>query len=51
MTDADRDDAGFEAVDVSPAGGSDEFISEWDDERDPSEFVASATITGRKPEG
>ena len=43
------DDAGFEAVDVSPKDDSDRFIREWDDERDLSEFLVSASITGRKP--
>lgn len=43
------DDAGFEAVDVSPKDDSDRFIREWDDERDLSEFLVSASITGRRP--
>ena len=42
-------DAGFEAIDVSPKDDSDRFIREWDDERDLSEFLVSASITGRKP--
>jgi SAM-dependent methyltransferase len=44
------DDAGFVDVDVSPKDDSDRFIREWDEERDLSEFVVSAEITGRKPE-
>ena len=42
-------DAGFVDVDVSPKEDSDRFIREWDDERDLSEFLVSASITGRKP--
>jgi SAM-dependent methyltransferase len=45
------DDAGFEDVAIEPKDGSEAFIREWDDEHDPSEFVLSADITGRKPEG
>jgi SAM-dependent methyltransferase len=44
-------DAGFEAVDIAPKEESAEFISEWDDDRDLSEYVCSATIEGRKPGG
>jgi SAM-dependent methyltransferase len=43
------DEAGFEGVDIEPKDDSDRFIREWDDERDLSEFVVSASITGRKP--
>ncbi len=43
-------DAGFERIDISPKDDSDRFISEWDDEYDVSEFLVSASITGRKPE-
>jgi arsenite methyltransferase len=43
-------EAGFEQVDVSPKEDSDRFISEWDDELDVSDFLVSASITGRKPE-
>lgn len=42
-------DAGFVDVAVEPKDGSQEFISEWDDEYDPSEFVQSARIEGRTP--
>ncbi|MCL7418353.1 MAG: arsenite methyltransferase [Halalkalicoccus sp.] len=41
--------AGFEDVDIEPKDDSDEFIREWSDERDPSEYVVSATIEARKP--
>jgi len=43
-------DAGFEGVAIDPTDDSDRFIREWDDRRDPSEFLVSATITGRKSE-
>jgi SAM-dependent methyltransferase len=45
------DAAGFEGITVDPDEDSDRFIREWDDERDASEFVVSAAITARKPEG
>jgi SAM-dependent methyltransferase len=41
--------AGFERVGVDPVDGGDRVVSEWDAERDPSEFLVSARITGRKP--
>jgi SAM-dependent methyltransferase len=41
--------AGFEQVEIEPKDGSDRFIRDWDEERDPSEFLVSANITGRKP--
>lgn len=44
------DDAGFESVRISPKDDSDEFIRDWDDDYDVSEFLVSATITARKPE-
>lgn len=43
------EDAGFVDVQVEPEADSAEFISEWDDERDLSEYVVSATIEARKP--
>ena len=43
-------DAGFEAVEITPKDDSDRFIREWDDDRDVSEFLVSASITARKPE-
>jgi arsenite methyltransferase len=42
-------DAGFVDVEVAPKDDSAEFISEWDEERDLSEYVVSATIEGQKP--
>ncbi|WP_114578438.1 arsenite methyltransferase [Saliphagus sp. LR7] len=43
-------DTGFESVDISPKDDSDEFIRDWDDDYDVSEFLVSATITARKLE-
>jgi SAM-dependent methyltransferase len=43
-------DAGFTDVAIEPKDDSEEFISEWDADRDLSEYVVSATITGEKPE-
>jgi SAM-dependent methyltransferase len=43
-------DVGFQRIDISPNDDSDQFIREWDDEYDVSEFLVSASITGRKPE-
>jgi arsenite methyltransferase len=42
-------DAGFVDVEIAPKADSAEFISEWDDERDLSEYIVSATIEARKP--
>ncbi|MBV0902510.1 arsenite methyltransferase [Haloarcula salina] len=42
-------DAGFESVNISPKDDSDEFIRDWDDDYDVSEFLVSAAITARKP--
>jgi arsenite methyltransferase len=42
--------AGFEQVAIEPKEASEQFIREWDDERDVSDYVVSATIEGRKPE-
>jgi SAM-dependent methyltransferase len=44
------EDAGFEAVDISPKDDSDSFIREWADDYDPSDYLVSATIEARKPE-
>ena len=41
--------AGFESIDVSPKDDSEEFIRDWDDEYDVSEFLVSAAITARNP--
>ena len=43
------DDAGFVDVRAAPKDESAEFISEWDDERDPIEYVVSAAIEAQKP--
>lgn len=43
--------AGFADVSLAPIAKSEEFIREWDDELDLSEFLVSATIEGRKPTG
>ena len=43
-------DAGFEDVRIDPNEESESFIREWDDERDLSEYIVSATIEARKPE-
>ena len=42
-------DAGFTDIAIEPKEDSQEFIREWDDERDLSEYIVSATIEGRKP--
>jgi len=42
-------DAGFVDVRIEPKDDSAEFISEWDDRLDPSEYVVAATIEARKP--
>lgn len=42
-------DAGFVDVHIEPKEDSDQFIQEWDDSRDLSEYVVSATIEGWKP--
>lgn len=43
-------EAGFVRVEISPRDESERFIRDWDDDYDVSEFVVSASITGRKPE-
>ncbi len=43
-------DAGFVDVEISPKRDSEEFIREWDEKRDLSEFLVSASITGRLPD-
>ncbi|MFC4549078.1 MULTISPECIES: arsenite methyltransferase [Halorussus] len=42
-------DAGFTGVSIEPKADSDEFIREWDDDRDLSDYLIAATITGEKP--
>ncbi len=44
------DDAGFVDVTIVQNEESETFIREWDDERDLSEYIVSATIEGQKPE-
>ncbi|KTG29448.1 arsenite methyltransferase [Haloferax profundi] len=41
--------AGFEQARIESKEESEQFISEWDDERDVSEYVVSATIEAVKP--
>jgi len=43
-------DAGFVDVDIAPKDDSEEFIREWADGYDPSDYLVSATIEARKPE-
>ena len=43
------DSAGFEAIEIAPKDESAEFISEWDADRDLSDYLVSATIEARKP--
>lgn len=43
------EDAGFVDVAIEPKRESEAFIRDWDDDRDPSEYVVAATIEGRKP--
>ncbi|MDZ5810035.1 arsenite methyltransferase [Halorubrum sp. AD140] len=43
------EDAGFEAIAIDPKDESEEFIRDWDDDRDVSEYVVAATIEARKP--
>lgn len=45
------EDVGFEAIEIGPKSESSEFISDWDTDRDPSEYLVSATIEARKPGG
>ncbi len=41
--------SGFENVAIAPKEDSEEFIREWDDERDLSEYVVAAAIEAEKP--
>jgi SAM-dependent methyltransferase len=43
------DSAGFVDVSIVPKDESESFISEWDGDVDPSEFVVAARIEARKP--
>ncbi|NEU57042.1 arsenite methyltransferase [Halorussus sp. MSC15.2] len=47
--DAMLTDAGFTDVSIEPKSDSDEFIREWDDERDLSDYVVAARIEAEKP--
>ncbi|RBI62160.1 arsenite S-adenosylmethyltransferase [halophilic archaeon] len=42
-------EAGFTDVSVEPKADSDEFIRDWDSERDLSDYIVAATIEGEKP--
>ncbi|WP_418285096.1 arsenite methyltransferase [Halorubrum sp. DTA46] len=42
-------DAGFTEIEIDPKEASESFIRDWDADRDPSEYVVSATIEARKP--
>ena len=42
-------DAGFVDMEIAPKEDSAAFISEWDDQRDLSEYVVAATIEARRP--
>lgn len=42
-------DIGFEDIEIQPKAESREFISEWDSDRDLSEYLVSATIEAQKP--
>lgn len=47
--DADLRAAGFVEVSIEPKEDSDEFIREWDADRDLSEYIVAAQIEARKP--
>ena len=42
-------DVGFEEIVIEPTANSSEFISDWDETRDLSTYLVSATIQARKP--
>ena len=42
-------DAEFTDVSIEPKAESDEFIRDWDAERDVSDYLVAATIEGQKP--
>ena len=42
-------DAGFTDVSIAPKADSDEFIRDWDDDRDLSDYIVAATIEAAKP--
>lgn len=41
--------AGFTEIAIEPKAESEEFIREWDDDRDVSDYIVSATIEGMRP--
>lgn len=43
------DDVGFEEIEIEPKAESVDFISDWDADRDLSEYLVSATIEAHKP--
>jgi hypothetical protein len=43
------DTAGFDVVEIAPKEESNEFISDWDADRDLDDYLVSATIEARKP--
>lgn len=45
------EDVGFEEIEIGSKSKSSEFISEWDTDRDLSEYLISATIEAHKPSG
>jgi arsenite methyltransferase len=44
------DDVGFDDITIEPKEDSEEFIRDWDPERDLSDYIVSARIEARKPE-
>lgn len=42
-------EAGFTDIQIDPKEESEEFIRDWDDDHDPSEYIVSATIEAKKP--
>lgn len=42
-------DVGFTEISITPNADSEEFIRDWDEERDLSDYIVSATIEGEKP--
>ena len=43
-------DVGFTEISITPKAESEEFIRDWDDERDLSAYLVSANIEGQKPD-
>ena len=42
-------DAGFTDVSIAPKADSDEFIRDWGDDRDLSDYIVAAKIEAAKP--